>query len=304
MKTVLITGCSSGIGRALCEQYLAKGFHVYASARNILSLNDLVEHSNLTKLTLDVNSQSSIRDAIAHIKQNNDSLDVLINNAGYAAMGPLADMPIEDLRAQFETNVFAPLELTKVCLPLLMAKQVIGQEELIQKKLDNKEITKGDLRSNAQVVNIGSVSGITTTPFSGAYCATKAALHSLSDAQRMELAPFGIDVITVQPGAIESKFGDNSLNNVLQRITPKSLYAPLKEAIQARATASQDNPTPAAEFAESLVEQLLNSPKAVIRIGNGSFGLPLLKRWLPTTILDKILSNKFNLPSLAKRQQE
>jgi short-subunit dehydrogenase len=194
--------------------------------------------------------------------------------------------------------------LTKVCLPLLMAKQVIGQEELIQKKLDNKEITKGDLRSNAQVVNIGSVSGITTTPFSGAYCATKAALHSLSDAQRMELAPFGIDVITVQPGAIESKFGDNSLNNVLQRITPKSLYAPLKEAIQARATASQDNPTPATEFAESLVEQLLNNPKAVIRIGNGSFGLPLLKRWLPTTILDKILSKKFNLPSLAKRQQE
>jgi NAD(P)-dependent dehydrogenase (short-subunit alcohol dehydrogenase family) len=287
MKTVLITGCSSGIGRALCEQYLAKDFHVYASARNIHSLNDLAENSNLTKLTLDVNNQSSIHDAIAHIKQDHDSLDVLINNAGYAAMGPLADMPIEDLRAQFETNVFAPLELTKVCLPLLMAR---------------KDRTKGDLKSKAQVVNIGSVSGITTTPFSGAYCATKAALHSLSDAQRMELAPFGIDVITVQPGAIESKFGDNSLNNVLQRITPKSLYAPLKDAIEARATASQDNPTPAAEFAKSLVEQLLNNPKVVIRIGNGSFALPLLKRWLPTTILDKILSKKFNLPSLAKHE--
>jgi NAD(P)-dependent dehydrogenase (short-subunit alcohol dehydrogenase family) len=287
MRTVLITGCSSGIGRALCERYLAKGFHVYASARNIHSLNDLAEHSNLTKLTLDVNSQSSIHNAIAHIKQDHESLDVLINNAGYAAMGPLADMPIEDLRAQFETNVFAPLELTKICLPLLMAK---------------KDRTKHDLKSNAQVVNIGSVSGITTTPFSGAYCATKAALHSLSDAQRMELAPFGIDVITVQPGAIESKFGDNSLKNVLQRITHKSLYAPLKEAIQARATASQDNPTPAAEFAESLVEQLSNNPKAVIRIGNGSFALPLLKRWLPTTILDKILSKKFNLPSLTKRE--
>jgi NAD(P)-dependent dehydrogenase (short-subunit alcohol dehydrogenase family) len=292
MKTVLITGCSSGIGQALCKKYLDKGFHVYASARNIRSLNDLTEHSNLTKLSLDVNSQSSIHNAIAHIKQDHNYLDVLINNAGYAAMGPLADMPIEDLRAQFETNVFAPMELTKVCLPLLMAKKV-----MIQTESDNK-----DIKSNAQVVNIGSVSGITTTPFSGAYCATKAALHSLSDAQRMELAPFGIDVITVQPGAIESKFGDNSLNNVLQRITPKSLYAPLKDAIQARATASQDNPTPAAEFAESLVEQLLNKPKAVIRIGNGSFGLPLLKRWLPTTILDKILSKKFKLPSLAKRE--
>jgi NAD(P)-dependent dehydrogenase (short-subunit alcohol dehydrogenase family) len=291
MKTVLITGCSSGIGRALCEKYLAKGFHVYASARNIHSLDDLTENSELKKLTLDVNDASSIHNAVAHIKQDHNRLDVLINNAGYAAMGPLVDMPIEDLRAQFETNVFAPMELTKACLPLLMAK----------KESAKKESTNNDSTPNAQVVNIGSVSGITTTPFSGAYCATKAALHSLSDAHRMELAPFGIDVITVQPGAIESKFGDNSLMNVLQRITPESLYAPLKDAIKARATASQDDPTPAADFAESLVEQLLNKPKAVIRIGNGSFGLPLLKRWLPVTILDKILSKKFDLPSLAKR---
>lgn len=282
MKTVLITGCSSGIGRALCEKYLSKDFHVYASARNVKSLDDLPEHSQLTKLALDVNDAGSIHNAIAHIKQDHNRLDVLINNAGYAAMGPLADMPVEDLRAQFETNVFAPLELTKACLPLLMAK------------------SKTPANENSQVVNVGSVSGITTTPFSGAYCATKAALHSLSDAQRMELAPFGIDVIIVQPGAIESKFGDNSLANVLERITPESLYAPLKEAIKARATASQDNPTPAAEFAESLVEQLLNKPKAVIRIGNGSFAVPLLKRWLPASILDKILSKKFDLSSLAK----
>jgi len=286
MKTVLITGCSSGIGRALCEKYLAKGFHVYASARNIHSLDDLTENSELKKLALDVNDASSIHNAVAHIKQDHNRLDVLINNAGYAAMGPLVDMPIEDLRAQFETNVFAPMELTKACLPLLMAK---------------KDRVESNTTHNAQVVNIGSVSGITTTPFSGAYCATKAALHSLSDAQRMELAPFGIDVITVQPGAIESKFGDNSLMNVLKRITKESLYAPLKDGIKARATASQDNPTPAAEFAESLVEQLLNKPKPVIRIGNGSFGLPLLKRWLPATILDKILSKKFDLPSLAQR---
>ena len=289
MKIVLITGCSSGIGRALCEEYLNKGFKVYASARKIQSLEDLPDNERLKKIALDVNNASSIHNAIAHIKQDHNNLDVLINNAGYAAMGPLIDMPVDDLRAQFETNVFAPMELTKICLPLLMANN------------DSTNDSTSDVSSNAQVVNIGSVSGITPTPFSGAYCATKAALHALSDAQRMELKPFGIDVITVQPGAIESKFGDNSLANVLQRITPESLYAPLKEAIKARATASQDNPTPASEFAKILIAQLLNKPKAVIRIGNGSFGLPLLKRWLPEPILDKILSKKFNLPSLAKR---
>lgn len=285
MNIVLITGCSSGIGRALCEEYLAQGFLVYASARNIRSLEDFPQNDKLIKIALDVNNASSIHNAIAHIKQDHDHLDVLVNNAGYAAMGPLIDMPVEDLRAQFETNVFAPMELTKACLPLLMATN----------SNDNNS------SNNAQVVNIGSVSGITPTPFSGAYCATKAALHALSDAQRMELKPFGIDVITVQPGAIQSKFGDNSLANVLQRITPESLFAPLKDAIKARATASQDNPTPASEFAKILVAQLSNNPKSVIRIGNGSFALPLLKRWLPESILDKILSKKFNLLSLTKQ---
>lgn len=288
MKIVLITGCSSGIGRALCEEYLTQDFLVYASARNIHSLEDLPQNDKLIKITLDVNNASSIHNAIAHIKQDHDHLDVLINNAGYAAMGPLIDMPVEDLRAQFETNVFAPMELTKACLPLLMAT-------------DTSDSVQNDTQSNAQVVNIGSVSGITPTPFSGAYCATKAALHALSDAQRMELKPFGIDVITVQPGAIESKFGDNSLANVLSRITPDSLFAPLKDAIKARATASQDNPTPASEFAKILIAQLSNNPKPVIRIGNGSLALPLLKRWLPEPILDKILSKKFNLLSLTKQ---
>lgn len=279
MKTVLITGCSSGIGRALCKQYIMDGFHVYASARNIQSLDDLTDHSALKKLSLDVTDAISIKNAIASIQQDHKHLDVLVNNAGYAAMGPLSDMPIEDLRAQFETNVFAPMELSKACLPLLMSN--------------------GNARS--QIVNIGSVSGITTTPFSGAYCATKSALHSLSDAQRMELAPFNIDVITVQPGAIESKFGDNSLANVIQRITPTSLYAPLKDAIKSRAMASQDNPTSAQEFAEILLKKLSNQPNPVIRIGNGSVALPFLKRWLPLSLLDKILSKKFNLSSLKKQ---
>ena len=289
MKTVLITGCSSGIGRALCEKYISKDFYVYASARNLKALNDLPDHKNLKKISLDVNDASSIEKAIAEIKQTHKHLNVLINNAGYAAMGPLADMPIDSLRAQFETNVFAPMALSKACLSLLMNQNISGAET-----------NKRSITIRTQIVNIGSVSGITTTPFSGAYCATKAALHSLSDAQRMELAPFGIDVIIVQPGAIESKFGDNSLANVLARITPDSLYEPLKDAIKARATASQDNPTPAKEFAEILVEKLLNKPQPVIRIGNGSIGLPLLKHWLPTRILDKILSKKFNLLSLGK----
>ena len=278
-KTVLITGCSSGIGRALTEEFLRHGYLVYAAARNTESLANLTSEY-LIPLQMDVNNANDITRVATTIRERSGHLHCLINNAGYAAMGPVAELSSESLQQQFATNVFAPIALTKALLPLLQA----GQNE----------------KHPAQVVNIGSVSGILTTPFSGAYCATKAALHALSDALRMELAPFNIQVITVQPGAIQSKFGDNSLANVLQRISDESLYAPLKEAIKARAMASQDDPTPASEFAASLVAQLLNKPKAVIRIGNGSLGLPLLKRWLPVAILDKILSKKFNLPSLSK----
>ena len=96
MKTVLITGCSSGIGRALCETFLSQGFNVYASARNLASLDNLADHPHLTRLSLDVSNATSIYNAIAAIKQDNANLDILVNNAGYAAMGPLVDMPIDD----------------------------------------------------------------------------------------------------------------------------------------------------------------------------------------------------------------
>ena len=278
-KTVLITGCSSGIGRALTEEFLRHGYLVYAAARNTESLANLTSE-HLIPLQMDVNNADDITRVATTIRERSGHLHCLINNAGYAAMGPVAELSSESLQQQFATNVFAPVALTKALLPLLQA----GQNE----------------KHPAQVVNIGSVSGILTTPFSGAYCATKAALHALSDALRMELAPFNIQVITVQPGAIQSKFGDNSLANLGDLIQPDSLYAPLKQQIQARATASQDNPTPAADFARELMAQLLSQPDPVIRIGNGSRALPYMKRWIPLALLDKILSKKFGLLALKR----
>lgn len=278
-KTVLITGCSSGIGRALTEEFLRHGYLVYAAARNTESLANLTSE-HLIPLQMDVNNADDITRVATTIRERSGHLHCLINNAGYAAMGPVAELSSVSLQQQFATNVFAPVALTKALLPLLQA----GQNE----------------KHPAQVVNIGSVSGILTTPFSGAYCATKAALHALSDALRMELAPFNIQVITVQPGAIQSKFGDNSLANLGDLIQPDSLYAPLKQQIQARATASQDNPTPAADFARELMAQLLSQPDPVIRIGNGSRALPFMKRWIPLALLDKILSKKFGLLALKR----
>lgn len=276
VKTVLITGCSSGIGRALTEAFLLRGYQVYATVRTAGSLQDLPQ-AQLRELVMDVNDPDAIAGTIARIKADHGYLNVLVNNAGFAAMGPVLELDNQRLQQQFATNVLAPIALTQACLPLLRQAASAGQP--------------------AQVVNIGSISGITTTPFSGAYCASKAALHSLSDALRMELAPFNIQVITVQPGAIESKFGDNSLASLSNLIADDSLYAPLRPFIQARAMASQQNPTPAQEFADVLLQRLHNNPAAVLRIGNGSHSLPLLKALLPTRLLDRILRQRFGLGS-------
>ncbi len=272
-NTVFITGCSTGIGRALALACLERGDLVFATARKIESLSD-IEHERLVPIALDVNDDAAIAKAMAIVTERVHHIDLLVNNAGYAAMGPVLELSHDKLLAQFETNVFAPLAVTRAALPLLRAA------------------------NGAQVVNIGSVSGILTTPFSGAYCATKAALHSLSDAMRMELAPFKIRVITVQPGAIQSSFGENSLSSVSGLIAEDSLYEPVKADIEARAMASQQHPTTAADFCATLLRILKDNPGAVVRIGNGSMALPLMRRLFPISWLDAILSKKFGLNKL------
>jgi NAD(P)-dependent dehydrogenase (short-subunit alcohol dehydrogenase family) len=272
--TVLITGCSTGIGRALAEAFHARGHVAYATARRLEALEDL-KAKGLRTAALDVNDPASIRALVQRLETDGATVDVLVNNAGYGAMGPLAEFPLDDLRRQFETNVFAVLAMIQALLPGMTRRRA------------------------GRIVNIGSVSGVLVTPFSGAYCATKAAVHALSDALRLELAPFGIRVITVQPGGIQSQFGATASQGVVQRSGRNSLYAPVADAIAERANASQQDATPAGDFAREMVDAVLvENPPAVIRIGHGSFLLPFLSRWLPPARLDRILSRRFKLDRL------
>lgn len=269
-KQVLITGCSSGIGMALCKQFLERGFEVLATARNLESLAGL-EHENLYKYPLDVNNDEQIHELVAQVQQKFGKLKLLINNAGFAKMGPIIELSREDYEQQFATNVVSPAVLTKAFVPLLIKAK------------------------RPRVVNIGSVSGVLTTPFSGAYCASKAALHAINDALRMELAPLGIRVICVQPGGIESDFGKNSKDNIGDWIEHSIYYASLKEKIIERAQASQDNPTSTKEFAQKLVVALMSDPADTIRLGKGSFLFPFIAKWLPSSLTDQILSKRFSL---------
>ena len=270
MPVALITGCSSGIGRALADAFKAAGHEVWASARKVEDVAALTA-AGFTAVQLDVNDGEALAALAARIGQQHDGLDVLINNAGYGAMGPLLDGGVPAMQRQFETNVFAVVGVTRALFPLLR-------------------------RSKGIVVNIGSVSGVLITPFAGAYCSSKAAVHALSDALRMELAPFGVRVMEVQPGAIASSFAKNAGHEAELLISEQSPWYPLREGIRTRAKASQDNPTPASDFAAGLLKAVQQSkPPRLIRLGNGSRALPLLAALLPKALLETTLMKRFGL---------
>ncbi|MCL6269765.1 SDR family oxidoreductase [Sansalvadorimonas sp. 2012CJ34-2] len=273
-QTVLITGCSTGIGRALALEFNKKGYCVWATARNIDSLTDLVE-AGIHTATLDVTNEQNRQDVIDQIISSHGRIDILVNNAGYGAMGPVAEAPESALRQQFETNVFAPTFFVKQLLPV-MKKQGSGL-----------------------IINLGSVSGILTTPFSGMYCASKAALHSLNEAMVMELKPFGIDVVNVQPGGVKSSFGSNASKTL--GILPKdSVYNAIKDAIEARAVASQNSPSSPEGLAEKVVSIIASGKRPqIIRYGHGSIAFPFMARWLPGKLVRRVLSHKFKLDQLA-----
>jgi NAD(P)-dependent dehydrogenase (short-subunit alcohol dehydrogenase family) len=270
MPVVLITGCSSGIGRAMADAFKAAGHEVWATARRSVDVATL-NAAGFRAVELDVNDSSGLEKLAAELQQHGKGLDVLINNAGYGGIGPLLDGGVDGIRRQFETNVFSIVGVTRAMFELL-------------------RLNKG------LVVNIGSVSGVLVTPFGGAYCASKAAVHAMSDALRMELAPFGMRVMEVQPGAIDTQFANNASQQAEQVIHEGSAWWPLREGIRARANASQTNPTPAADFAQDVLRAVQQpKPPRLLRSGNGCRALPLMAWLLPKALLERILSKRFGL---------
>ena len=275
-KTILITGCSSGIGAALAREFGKRGHRVYATARRAEALVAL-EAEGIRGLALDVNDDDSIAQALETVSHEAGRLDLLVNNAGFSQVGAVVDLTREDLRRQFETNVIAPMAVTAQAMPLLRAAVA----------------TNG----SAVVANVGSIVGLFTTPFAAAYCSSKAAVHSLTDALRMELKPFGIHVVSIQPGGVRSSFGQHAEAAI--RLPENSIYQPVEAGIRARAQAGQQDATPAEVFAVPVVEALLrDSPPRVIRGGANCVRLPLLKRWLPASMFDAKLSKFFGLDAL------
>jgi NAD(P)-dependent dehydrogenase (short-subunit alcohol dehydrogenase family) len=179
--TVLITGCSTGIGRATAERLLAGGHTVYATARRPEALGDL-EAKGAKTLALDVTDEASMSAAVERVVSEAGSVGALVNNAGYSQSGALETLAMDDVRRQFETNVFGLLRMSQLVLPSMREKGF------------------------GRIVNISSMGANFTFPGGGIYHATKYAVEAISDAMRFEVKGFGVDVVVVQPGLIRTEF--------------------------------------------------------------------------------------------------
>jgi NAD(P)-dependent dehydrogenase (short-subunit alcohol dehydrogenase family) len=199
-KAVLVTGCSSGIGRATAERLATTGWTVYATARRPETLGAL-EQAGCRTLALDVTDEASMQQAVKAVEDAEGAVGVLINNAGYSQSGAIESVPLERVRAQFETNVFGLVRLTQLVLPK-MREQRWGK-----------------------VVNLSSMGGKLVFPGGGFYHATKYAVEAISDALRFEVRGFGIDVVIVEPGLIRTAFGETVAQGMTPEITSDGPYS-------------------------------------------------------------------------------
>jgi NAD(P)-dependent dehydrogenase (short-subunit alcohol dehydrogenase family) len=190
-KAVLITGCSTGIGRATALRLAAGDWTVYATARRLADISALGDAGCRT-LELDVTDEQSMRAAVDAVAQAEGAVGVLVNNAGYSQSGAIETVPMDAVRRQFETNVFGLVRLTQLVLPGMRAQ------------------------GWGKIVNVGSMGGRLSFPGAGHYHATKHALEAISDALRFELRGFGIDVILLEPGLITTEFGHAAASALTQ----------------------------------------------------------------------------------------
>ena len=275
-KAVLITGCSTGIGRATALHLAKSGYTVFATARRVEAIADLAGQG-CTVLPLDVCDEASMRAAVAQVESAAGAVGVLVNNAGYGSEGPVEEVPMEEVRRQFETNVFGLLRLTQLCLPG-MRRQRWGK-----------------------VVNLSSMGGRMTLPGGGVYHATKYAVEALSDAMRFEVGGFGVDVVVVEPGAIRTEFGNTAIARVAA-LGGSGDYADFREALktnirdayEGRMAALAAGPEAVAAVIARAIEA--RRPRTRYVITAGARVLLGLRRWLPDRAFDAFLRTQFPVP--------
>jgi NAD(P)-dependent dehydrogenase (short-subunit alcohol dehydrogenase family) len=278
-KAVLITGCSSGIGRASALRLAHAGWTVYATARRPDSIADL-KQAGCQTLALDVTDEGSMLAAVDAVEQGHGAVGVLINNAGYSQSGAIETVPMDAVRRQFETNVFGLVRLTQLVLPKMRAQRW------------------------GKIVNVGSMGGRLSFPGGGQYHATKYALEAISDALRFELRGFGIDVVLLEPGLITTEFGEAATASMTDVTSPgDDPYAAFNATVGAVTKGAYDGPMrvlgAGPERVARVIERTLKRrhPPARIRITPSAKMMIGLRRVLPDRAWDAAMRGQFPQPS-------
>ena len=276
--SVLITGCSSGIGQAAALSLHEAGRTVVATARNPDTLSGLADRG-LRTLALDVTDESSMRAAVAAA----GPIDVLVNNAGYGLYGTVEQLPMAEIRRQFETNFFGLVRLTQLVLPGMRAA------------------------GGGRILNVSSMGGRATLPGGAFYHASKYAVEALSDALRMEVAPFGIDVVLIEPGPVRTPWNDVAAGSVAASAagsngTGADPYAGFKDAVTAAFGTATDGPlarfSSSADDIAKVITRAVTArrPRTRYLINPVARTTVTLRRWLPDRAYDAVLRRQYHLP--------
>lgn len=263
-KVAIITGASSGMGKSTAYNLLQQGYKVYGAARRVDRMKDL-QDKGMEVVQLDLTQDESIVNAVNTILEKEGRVDILINNAGYGSYGSVEEVPLEEAKRQFEVNIFGLARLTQLIIPT-MRKQKSGR-----------------------IVNISSMGGKIYTPFGAWYHATKFALEGWSDCLRLELKPFGVDVVIVEPGGIKTEWGSIAMDN-LKKVSGNGPYAEMVNAMIKSNDSNQDKLTPVEVLGKEIAKAAtVSNPKT--RYLKGYLAKPLvrMKKWLGDKTFDKIL---------------
>ena len=272
-KVALVTGGSSGIGEATARKLAAAGFTVYAAARRVERMQPLTE-AGIRPLAMDVTDDASIQAGVATIIEEQGRIDVLVNNAGYGSYGALEDVSMDEARAQMEVNVFGAARLTQLALPHMREQR------------------------SGTIVNVTSMGGKIYTPLGAWYHATKFALEAISDCLRMEVKPFGINVVVIEPGGIRTEWAEIAAEKV-RAVSSTGPYAPQGNAVAQTlvSESTQRRSSPPELIAKTISKAVTTRrPKTRYAVGYGAKPIIFMHDVLPDRAFDTLIRRATGVP--------
>ncbi|MGW6503842.1 oxidoreductase [Nonomuraea angiospora] len=273
-KVALVTGASSGIGEATALKLHEAGYIVYGAARRVQRMRHLAE-SGIRVLAMDVTADSSMQAGVEKIIAETGRIDVLVNNAGYGSYGALEDVPMDEARDQFEVNVFGAARLTQLVLPHMRAQR------------------------SGTIVNVTSMGGKIYTSLGAWYHATKFALEAISDCLRMEVKPFGIDVVVIEPGGVKSEWGGIAARKV-RDVSGTGPYAPQANAVadSLSSEANERRLSAPGLIADTIVKAVkARRPRTRYAVGFGAKPMIFLHGVLPSRTFDAFMRRVTGVPA-------